>query len=110
MEISFHSHLDANTVIATKFCTCHDSCAVVTCAKICCDLMVSDGIMARPDRLEPTGSRGCAAIAQYMVTSSMDTFSVLLTLCAGNSPVTGEFPTQTPVTRSFDVFFDLRLE
>ena len=39
----------------------------------------------------------------------MDTFSALLALCAGNSPVTGEFPTQTPVTRSFDVFFDLRL-
>ena len=29
----------------------------------------------------------------------------LLTLCAGNSPVT--FPSQMPVTRSFDVFFDL---
>ena len=28
---------------------------------------------------------------------------------AGNSPVPGEFPTQRPVTRSFDVFFDLRL-
>ena len=26
----------------------------------------------------------------------------------GNSPVTGEFPSQRPVTRSFDVFFDLR--
>ena len=30
-------------------------------------------------------------------------------LCAGNSPVTGEFPAQRPVTRSSDVFFDLRL-
>ena len=30
-------------------------------------------------------------------------------LCAGNSPVAGEFPAQRPVTRSFDVFFDLRL-
>ena len=39
----------------------------------------------------------------------METFSVLLAICAGNSPVTGEFPTQRPVTRSFDVFFDLRL-
>ena len=28
---------------------------------------------------------------------------------AGNSPVTGEFPSQRPVTRNFDVFFDLRL-
>ena len=38
----------------------------------------------------------------------METFSALLALCAGNSPVTGEFPSQRPVTRSFDVFFDLR--
>ena len=39
----------------------------------------------------------------------METFSALLALCAGNSPVTGEFPAQRSVTRSFDVFFDLRL-
>ena len=39
----------------------------------------------------------------------METFSVLLALCAGNSPVTDEFPSQRPVTRSFDVFIDLRL-
>ena len=39
----------------------------------------------------------------------METCSALLTLCAGNSPVTGEFPAQRPVTRSFDIFFDLRL-
>ena len=39
----------------------------------------------------------------------METFSALLALCAGNSPVTGEFPAQKPVTWSFDVFFDLRL-
>ena len=39
----------------------------------------------------------------------METFSALLVICAGNSPVTGEFPAQRPVTRSFDVFFDLRL-
>ena len=35
----------------------------------------------------------------------METFSVLLAICAGNSPVPGEFPAQRPVTRSFDVFF-----
>ena len=37
----------------------------------------------------------------------METFSALLAFCAGNSPVTSEFP-QRPVTRNFDVFFDLR--
>ena len=35
--------------------------------------------------------------------------SALLAICAWNSPVPGEFPAQKPVTRSFDVFFDLRL-
>ena len=41
----------------------------------------------------------------------METFSALQIICVGNSPVTGtgEFPTQRPLTRSFDVFFDLGL-
>ena len=37
----------------------------------------------------------------------METFSALLALCAGNSPVTCECPTQRPVVRSFYVFFHL---
>ena len=36
----------------------------------------------------------------------METSSALLAICAGNSPVPGEFTTQRPVTRSFDVFFN----
>ena len=40
----------------------------------------------------------------------METISALLAICAGNSPVSGEFPAQRPVTRSFDVFFDLRMD
>ena len=39
----------------------------------------------------------------------MDAFCALLAICAGNSPVTDEFPSHRPVTRSFDVFFYLRL-
>ena len=39
----------------------------------------------------------------------METCSALLAICAGNSPATGEFPARRPVTRSFDVFFDLLL-
>ena len=35
----------------------------------------------------------------------METFSALLVFV----PVTSEFPSQRPVTRSFDVLFDLRL-
>ena len=37
----------------------------------------------------------------------METFSALLAICAGNSPVAGDFPSQRPM--SFGVFFDLRL-
>ena len=38
----------------------------------------------------------------------MEQFSALLAICAGSSPVPGDFPAQRPVTRSFDVFFDLQ--
>ena len=54
-------------------------------------------------------------VAYIVMTSSngwrhqMETFSALLAICGGNSPVPGEFPAQRPVTRSFDVFFHLRL-
>ena len=48
----------------------------------------------------------CYSVAWWR--HQMETFSALLALCAGHSPVPGEFPTQRPVTRSFDVYFDLR--
>ena len=41
--------------------------------------------------------------------NQMETFSALPAFCAGNSSVTGKFPSQRPVARSFDVFFDLQL-
>ena len=45
----------------------------------------------------------------FMMTSSNgNIFRITGPLC-GNSAITGEFPSQRPVTRSFDVFFDLRL-
>ena len=40
----------------------------------------------------------------------MEKCSALLAICAENSPISGKFPAQRPVAaRSFDVFFDLRL-
>ena len=59
----------------------------------------------------PKGSfilRWCQSLAPRWH-HQMETFSALLAICAGNSPVTGELPAQRPVTRSVDVFFDLRL-
>ena len=49
------------------------------------------------------------SIQQTRWRHQMETFSALLVICTGNSPVPGEFPTQRPVTQSFDVFFVLRL-
>ena len=42
IEILFCSYPNSNWVITTKFCTCHDSCAVVACAKICSHLMANN--------------------------------------------------------------------
>ena len=54
-------------------------------------------------------ARQLFGMKENMMTSWMETFSALLAIFAGNSPVTGEFPSQRPVTQSFDVFFRLRL-
>ena len=43
-----------------------------------------------------------------MMTLSNGIFSALLAFFVGHTPVTGEFPSQRPVTRNFDIFFDLR--
>ena len=43
-----------------------------------------------------------------MMTSSIGNIFRVIGTCAGNSPVTGEVPSQRPVTRSFDGFVDLR--
>ena len=51
----------------------------------------------------------CMACSRAWWRHQMETFSALLAICVGNSHVTGEFPAQRPVTRSFDVFFDLCL-
>ena len=39
----------------------------------------------------------------------IEPFSALLVICAGNSPVPGEFPSQRPVKQSIDIFFDMCL-
>ena len=46
---------------------------------------------------------------QFMMTSSNGNIFRVTGLLCGDSPVTGEFPSQRPVTQSFDVFFYLRL-
>ena len=61
------------------------------------------------DYWTPSFSPGVRSRMKITLYYHIETFSALLALCAGNSSVTGEFPSQRPMTRSFDVFFDLRL-
>ena len=58
--------------------------------------------LAHDDIISATGS---LPSIQYMMTSSNGNI-FRVTGWEGNSPVTGEFPSQRPVTRSSDVFFD----
>ena len=46
--------------------------------------------------------------SRQVLIHQMETFCALLTLCKGNPPVTGGFSLKRPVTRSFDIFFDMR--
>ena len=71
--------------VTWKYRTCHNSCAVVTYTRV----------MTRIDYHMMTSSNG-------------NIFRVTGPLC-GEFTGPGEFPTQRPVTRSIDVFFDLRL-
>ena len=47
MEISFHSHLDSEDYIITKFCIWHDRCAGVACTKNCCYPIANNWITTR---------------------------------------------------------------
>ena len=64
--------------------------------------------MSTPLPLRPSSPLHYSTIL-IMMTSSNRTIFRVTGLCVENKPMTGEFPSQRPVTRSFDVFFDLRL-
>ena len=53
--------------------------------------------------------RGNIVFLNMMTSSNGSIFRVIDPLC-GKSPVTGELSAQKPVTRSFDVFFGLRMD
>ena len=78
------------------------------CSRIYCVLM--NRVITALDCMYPFYAANISnlPLAQTWWRHQMETFSALLAICAGNSPVPGEFPTQRPVTRSFDVYFDLR--
>ena len=90
---------------------CERSCVCMMCEGLCNEwpcpyLRPSHCIRIVPAKQQPRQEK---MVIFPWWRHQMETFSALLVLCAGNSPVTGEFPAQRPVTRSFDVFFYLRL-
>ena len=77
--------------------------------RITCDT----GLHCRANRQAAIAVRG-PSLSDLHVSATwwrhqMETISALLALWEGNPTVTGGFPSQRPVTRSFNVFFDLRL-
>ena len=78
---------------------------------ICCsDSVAQWHHMTSSDILATIGSgNGMLPVSYIWKHHQMETFSALMAICVGNSPVPGEFPTQRPVTQSFDVYFVLRL-
>ena len=60
-------------------------------------------VYARPQLLMYANHEDVITLKRMMTSSNGNIFRVTGPLC-GNSPVTGEFPSQRPVTRSFDTF------
>ena len=82
----------------------HHSCGLVNCI-----IGYHAKAISRSNNSALFTPLGGIDLAKSLWRHQLQLFSALLALCVGNSPVTGEFPSQRPVTRSFDIFFDLRL-
>ena len=84
--------------------------AVVSTFVLLCLLSVDGSNLACVERIDPRVTE-CGIwnwTSSMMTSSNRSIFRVTGPLC-GEFTGPGEFPTQRPVTRSFDVFFDLRL-
>ena len=74
------------------------------------NLILSSKITAYPHILLPLAPTACTyRVIWLLFHDDVIKFFALLAICAGNSRVCGEFPTQRPMMQSFDVFFELRL-
>ena len=134
LEVIRRSHTSHIYVIFGKVCTgyysafllglqndfCRFLFVIYLLKRIChqFDKNVITGCIGGAGTLQDTGKRDQRQITTNMKRyepfasrwrNQMETFSALLALCAGNSPVTGEFPAQRPVTWMFGAFFDLHM-
>ena len=91
--------------LATRQRHCRDACRI---SELCDHYTIQSrgGFETSPDltvRLPSASWTGALDTISSWWRHQMETFSGLLALCTVNSPITGEFPAQRPVTRSFDV-------
>ena len=90
-------------ILIVDFFTCHDRSAVVACAKFWHDLIIIFMFC------EQHWCTDTSVWALMMTSSNENIFRVTGHLCGEFTGDRGEIPAQRPVTRSFDAFFDLRL-
>ena len=98
-------HTISSTVISYVCANCHFSLEGTVCYRNSAFKHIARSSTVIDRKRTPVWHRSATSWWHHQ----METFSALLAICAGNSPVPGEFPTQRPATRSFDVFFDRRL-
>ena len=103
-------------LVGSRFFQLHGEMELHWWRLLCIHHSLHDWFWRHDSRWVGPGPNGFLEMIKYilisisqMMTSSNGNISPLLAICAGNSPVTVEFPAQRPVTRSFDIFFDLRL-
>ena len=126
MGSSFCSHLHSNKVITTIFCTRpNDSCTVVACAKLCCDLTANYWITttrsfhriwiastksllkwAPAQRVRDNASRKCACDINH---GMENTFHITGSM-PGESISHQDSPHKGPIMQSFDVVFVVHLD
>ena len=87
---------------------------VITAPRCICSILFVAVILPTPFHIRPCYNESrlyhrCLQTFSPLWRHQMETFFALLAFCVENSPVTGECPSQRPVTRIFDDFFDLRL-
>ena len=102
------SSINASTLVNLMSLEYKHSCVIKSEVPLpCCLLLITPTWLFIPRYW--SSSQEYSSLGNTWWRHQMETFSALLTICAGNSPASGEFPTQRPVTLSFDVFFDLCL-
>ena len=102
MVVVIFFHLDENNNINGN--------QLFSCFAVC--LFINKAAMDRPIQYAIQNSRVTSHVSYYyhmMMSSNGNIFRVTGHLC-GELTGPGEFPAQRPVTRNFDVFFDLCLD